>query len=144
MRNKKFILIGLWGAMAFSFGVILGYKVAFNKFATAIEGQALIDISRQLAIVQKFRNNPDFNLIKSEIDLNIHRHLLQVVFKDGLSCDDQNDMYKKSVIDKLNFYWQEFPPFDDLISDLASGGDLDAIDSLEKVRRSVRLWKSGC
>ena len=142
IQVKNNFITGSVVILMFLLGVMLGYGVAFNRFSAAIEGQAIIDIARNLTIVQKIKNTPDFNVVRADIDLNIHRHLLQVDLSDGVSCDKKDNSYKKNTILRLSEYWREYPPFEGLAAELKNSPE--TINSLRVVRESLSLWGANC
>jgi hypothetical protein len=93
-----------------------GYSLASNDYNKAIAEQALIDISRQLSLMQKLQTSSALPSVKAEIDLNIHRHLSQVMRNDALIRDQESLTYKTSVMSRLAAYWKQSPPFEEAIT----------------------------
>lgn len=139
--NKSAFLSGLAVFFFFGIGCAVGYVVAANSYKKAIAQQAAIDISRQLTIALKLKDTPEFKSTKNEIDINIHRHLLQVMHNKWVLHDEHDTTYKNKTLSKLADYWRSSPPFQDEI-DLALAAKNDEMaNSLKEAREFVVLRK---
>lgn len=139
--NKNAFLIGLAVFFFFGIGCTGGYVVAANSYKKAIAQQAAIDISRQLTIALKLKDTPEFKSTKNEIDINIHRHLLQVMHNKGAFLDEHDITYKNKTLSKLADYWSLSPPFQDEINLALAAKNSEMANSLKEVREFVVLRK---
>lgn len=90
-------------------GYKLGYSFAEKQYLESIGQQAVIDIHRDLNLLATLGDSASPQ-VRSEIDLNIQRHLISVV---RYTADEPlgQSSFKARTLSRLADVWTRYPPF---------------------------------
>lgn len=135
MKKLYFYLIGTLIFVLTSGGAYVAGRYATEKmYIQAIAEQALIDINRSLNLLTLMGESIPSE-VRSEIDLNIQRHLTSVM--RYIENDESSiDAYKARVLSRLAIAWSKHPPFQSQEMIVASQKNPD-VESLN--RKSIEF-----
>lgn len=143
---KKYIFAFCFAAIG---AVIGGSGVCFlisGEYNKSIAEQAIIDISQQLVIINRLQKSNESNAIstiKQDIDLVIHRHLLNIIKYEYLIDDEKTKNYKKITIKKLAEYWNKYPPFDEILNLPLDENNKSTRELFESTKNYISRYEDG-
>lgn len=106
---KSYALVFLFLLVAIA-SYFFGSFITERKFELAIAKQSLIDISRNTQLLELGEGTISAQFRKT-INVNIARHILNVMNDSAYELDESEKKYKKGVFIRLNRVWSKYQPF---------------------------------
>lgn len=98
-------------------GMVASYFLTSAWFEGAVAKHAIVDVAMNVIAIKRMDDHQDcLNLVESDLNLNIGRHLVNIRKYEKFIFDEGTIDFKNKQMRLLADHWNKYPPFENILN----------------------------